>query len=84
MTPGAKTFLVKMCFICMKIKNQFYIKGRELNLVLIKSPGGTRKWPIRHLSKEKWTETERRPAIVSGMVTGDAPVSYWQIVFPRL
>ena len=53
MTPGAKTFLVKMCFICMKIENQFYIKGRALNLVLIKSPGGTRKWPIRHLSKEK-------------------------------
>ena len=40
------TFLVKMSFISMKIKNHFHIKGWELNLVLKHRPGGTRKWPI--------------------------------------
>ena len=32
-------FLVKMCFVCMKMKNHFHIKGRALNLVLIQRPG---------------------------------------------
>ena len=40
------TFLVKMSFICMRMKNHFQIKGWALNLVLIQRPGGTRKWPI--------------------------------------
>ena len=40
------TFLVKMSFICMRIKNHFHIKGWAPNLVLIQRPGGTRKWPI--------------------------------------
>ena len=35
-------FLVKMSFICMKMKNHFHIKGWELNLVLIQRPVGTR------------------------------------------
>ena len=34
------TFLVKMSFICMRMKNQFYIKGWALNLVLIQRPRG--------------------------------------------
>ena len=41
------TFLVKMSFICMRMKNHFHIKGWLLNLVLIQRPGGTRKWPVR-------------------------------------
>ena len=41
------TFLVKMSFICMRMKNHFHIKGWTLNLVLIQRLGGTRKWPIR-------------------------------------
>ena len=41
------TFLVKMSFICMRVKNHFYIKGWALSLVLIQRPRGTRKWPIR-------------------------------------
>ena len=41
------TFLVKMSFICMRMKNNFHIKGWALNLVLIQRPGGTQKWPIR-------------------------------------
>ena len=41
------TFLVKMSFICIRMKNHLLIKGRALNLVLIQRPGGTRKWPFR-------------------------------------
>ena len=33
------TFLVKMSFICMRMKNHFHIKGWALNLVLIQRPG---------------------------------------------
>ena len=40
------TFLVKMSFICTRIKNHFHTKGWALNLVLIQRPGRTRKWPI--------------------------------------
>ena len=40
------TFLVKMSFICMRIKNHFHTKGWALNLVLIQRPVRTRKWPI--------------------------------------
>ena len=40
------TFLAKMSFICMRMKNDFHIKGWALNLVLKQRPGGTRKWPI--------------------------------------
>ena len=43
------TFLVKMSFICIRIKNHTHIKGWALNLVLIQRLGGTRKWPIQHL-----------------------------------
>ena len=38
-------FLVKMSFICLRMKN-LHIKGWALNLVLIQRPGGTRNWPI--------------------------------------
>ena len=41
------TFLVKISFIFMRMKNHFYVKGWALNLVLVRRPGGTRKWPIR-------------------------------------
>ena len=40
------TFLVKMSFICMRMKNDFHIKGWAPTLVLKQRPGGTRKWPI--------------------------------------
>ena len=35
------TFLVKMSFISMRMKNDFHIKGWALNLVLKQRPGGT-------------------------------------------
>ena len=40
------TFLVKMSFICMRMKNHFHIKGSALNLVLIQRPRGTQNWLI--------------------------------------
>ena len=40
------TFLLKMSFICMRMKNDFHIKGWAPTLVLKQRPGGTRKWPI--------------------------------------
>ena len=40
------TFLVKMIFICMRMKKHFHIKGWAINLVLIQRPGVTRKWPF--------------------------------------
>ena len=35
-----------------------------------------RRGSFRHFRNEKGTGSEMRPAIVSGIVTGDAPVSY--------
>ena len=40
------TFLVKVSFICMRIKNDFHIKGWAPTLLLKQRLGGTRKWPI--------------------------------------
>ena len=37
---------------------------------------------IRHFRNEKGTGAEIRHAIVSGIATGDAAVSYWPIFFP--
>ena len=36
-----KTFLVKISFICMTVKNHFQVKGLAHNLVLIQRPRGT-------------------------------------------
>ena len=35
-----------------------------------------------HFRNENGNGAEMRPAIVSGIVTGDAPVSYWPIFLP--
>ena len=40
------TFLVKMSFICMRMKSDFHVKGWAPTLVLKQRPGETRKWPI--------------------------------------
>ena len=42
------TFLVKMSFICIRMKNDFHIKGWAPTLVLKHRPGGTRKWPTKN------------------------------------
>ena len=44
------SFLVKMSFICMRIKNHFHIKGWAHNLVLIQRPRRAGKWPILQIS----------------------------------
>ena len=41
-----ETFVVKMSFICIIIKNHFHINGFALSLALKVSFFGTRKWPI--------------------------------------
>ena len=41
-----KTFLVKMKFICMRIKNYFHINGFTLSLALKQRLESTWKWPI--------------------------------------
>ena len=43
------TLLVKMSFICKRMKNDFHIKGWAPTLVLKQRPGETRKWPIKLL-----------------------------------
>ena len=48
------TFLVKMSFICLTMKNHFHIKGWALNLVLIERPGGTLKWSAIILTSLTW------------------------------
>ena len=37
---------------------------------------------IRCFRNKKRTEAETHPAVISGIVTGDAPVSYWPIFSP--
>ena len=46
-------FLMKMSFICVKMKIHFQIKRWALDLVLIQRPVGTRKWLIRHFRSER-------------------------------
>ena len=41
-----ETFVVKMSFICIIIKNHFHINSFALSLALKESFFGTRKWPI--------------------------------------
>lgn len=37
-----------------------------------------------HLRHDKDTGADLRPAVVSGIITGDAPVNYWPIFSPVL
>ena len=41
-----ETFVVKMSFICMRIKTHFHINSFALSLALKVRFFGTRKWPI--------------------------------------
>ena len=41
-----ETFVVKMSFICIIIKNHFHVNGFALSLALKVRFFGTRKWPI--------------------------------------
>ena len=71
-----RTFLVKMSFICMRMKNHFHIKGWALNLVLIKRPGGTREWLIIKVVTELRTVSLCRIARENLVNYGDATIYY--------
>ena len=43
---GCKTFVVKMSFMCMKIKNHFQTNGLALSLALKQRLEATRKWTV--------------------------------------
>ena len=49
--------LVKMSYICMRIKEHFHINGFALSLALKQRLGATQKWLIAR----KITSTESRP-----------------------
>ena len=40
-----RVYIVRVSVGCARMKDYFHIKGRAVNLVLLKRPGGTRKWP---------------------------------------
>ena len=57
-----ETFVVKMSFICIIIKNHFHINGLALSLALKVRFFGTRKWPIaRQWSREKFAILTLKP-----------------------
>ena len=65
-------------------KTHFHKKGCTLGLILKVSVFGTREWPIRYLINEKGTGADRNaPVIVSGIITGNAPVSHSPNRVPR-
>ena len=83
------TFLVKMSFICMRMKNDFHIKGWAPTLILKLKPGGTRKWPIDNLKWEamclglKIMAGQRTMSTLNGILAGQKlhlPVLYTLIV----
>ena len=57
-----ETFVVKMSFICIIIKNNFRINGFALSLALKVRSFGTRKWPITLVRRA----VPRRVTIVKG------------------
>ena len=68
-------FLVKMSFICMRMKNDFHIKGRASTLVLKQRPGGTRKWPIRPMQGNPDPGIGETFALESGI---QVPLTEWK------
>ena len=59
-----ETFVVKMSFICIIIKNHFHINGFALSLALKVRFFGTRKWPI--LGPRLYTAvTKHAPSLTS-------------------
>ena len=70
-----ETFVVKMSFICIIIKNHFHINGFALSLALKVRFFGTRKWPI-YWNKRKRLHKKR---VQRGLVwdTNMAAVSFF-------
>ena len=69
--PKTLTFKMRLgaqrSFICIRVKNDFHIKGSAPNLVLKQRPGGTRKWPVaravsRIMQETRFQEVHQRPS----------------------
>ena len=57
----------------------FPVDGRLIRVEKMRDSCWRGLWHIRHFRNEKGTWAEMRPAIVSGIVTGDALISYWPV-----
>ena len=71
-----KTLEVSTVFVVWKLEKDDYTTLAWCSTRLREEP---RPFPIRHSRNCKGTRAELLPAIVSGIVTGDAQVSYWSI-----
>ena len=65
----------------VKIPTIVINKELKLNITSSRLGQNIKTLAIRYFRNEKATGAEMRRAIVSGIVTGDAPVSYWPIFF---
>ena len=63
-----ETFVVKMSFICIIIKNHFHINGFALSLALKVRFFGTRKWPILSILAMLLTQTTTGLPVAAGDV----------------
>ena len=70
------TFLVKMSFICTRMKNDFHITGWAPNLVLKQRPGWTRKWPIERMTCHCFLRPIRRDLTSSSYRTQGSLVDW--------
>ena len=73
-----KTLEVSTVFVRWKIEKDDYTAPGCCYTRLGEEPC---PFTIRHSRNDKGTGAKMLPAIVSGIVTGDAPVSYWSIFF---
>ena len=90
MRPSAQPFLWKWVFICMIMKNHFLIKGWALNLVLIRRPRVTQKWPIGNIPKKDedemrnihvWISASFRDCISCVFKCNDLVFIYFIVIF---
>ena len=59
-----KTLTFKTRFICMRMKNDFHIKGWAPTIALKQRPKGTQKWPILNLKSKAWPFKYKREGIL--------------------
>ena len=59
-----------------------FFMGREEHWCLYAKPETSFTSSIRHIRNEKATGAEIHPAVVSGIVSRDVPVSHWAVFFP--
>ena len=90
MRPSAQPFLWKWVFICMIMKNHFLIKGWALNLVLIRRPRVTQKWPVGNIPKKDedemrnihvWISASFRDCISCVFKCNDLVFIYFIVIF---